>query len=493
MDTLEKNKQSNPANSIKLAPPRRQINLPNKDIFRAYDIRGQIGREWCIDNDYHIAFLIGQAIATQLQQKQGVYSRQIIVGRDGRLSSPVIAEQLIKGLRSAGCAVVDLGLTATPVVYFALQHLHIPNSVMVTGSHNPPDHNGIKIVYGLKPLAESEIKAIFHIIQKQDFVTHTKYASYQQYTRIIQAYQKALVNNIRLKRRLKIGIDAGNGATSIFSESLFTQLGCQVSAIFCEVDGNFPNHSPDPTSPQNLQALMKLVKQQQLDIGIAFDGDGDRIIAIDNKGNILWPDRIMMLLAQDVLKNNPGATIVYDVKCSYLLPKVIKQAGGKPSMCISGHSILKREMLRQNAIMGGEFSGHIVMPDRWSEFDDGPYIAARLLEILASTDVPCNEVFAQFPQTFSTPEEKISFDNPRQARQALKEFIQYADFAAGRISLIDGFRIDYEDGWGLVRSSNTSSSLTLRFEANSKKRLQEIQDQFRNIFKKSKLSQKLPF
>ena len=462
----------------------------NKDIFRAYDIRGEIGKDWCLDNDFHEVFLIGQAIGSQLKK---CHSPEIIIGRDGRITSPAIAEQLLKGLLSTGCKVIDLGLTATPVVCFALSHLGIANSVMVTGSHNPANHNGIKIVYDLKPLSGSDILSLFHTIENSDFSNPSKEGSYHSYKPIIQNYLQAIVQNIDLKQSFNIGIDSGNGATSLFSESLFTKLGCKVSPLYCEVDGTFPNHSPDPTSPENLKSLIKLVKDNDLDIGIAFDGDGDRVIAVDNNGKILWPDRILMLLAQDVLKKNPNSTIVFDVKCSFLLPKVIKQAGGIASMCISGHSILKMEMLRLNAIIGGEFSGHIVMRDRWSDFDDGPYVAARLLEVLSNTRLSCSEIFAQIPDSFSTPEQKIIFDTPKQARQALKNFIRLADFSQGNISLIDGLRVDYEDAWGLVRSSNTTASLTLRFEANSERRLKEIQQQFRHIFLNSDLKQKLPF
>jgi len=468
--------------------------LINKEIFRAYDIRGQIGKDWCLNNDFQDAFLIGQAIGQQLVKR--CKSPQIIVGRDGRFSSDPIAEQLIQGLTSVGCNVADIGLTATPVVYFALAHLDIPNSIMVTGSHNPPDHNGIKIVYESTPLTGLVIETLYFDIIHNDFQTpspNVKQGSYIWHENINEAYQKAILNNIELKRPLRIAIDGSNGAASLFAESLFSQLGCEVHPLFCELDGSFPNHSPDPTVPANLNSLMELVKQKKLDIGIAFDGDGDRMIAVDNEGKILWPDRIMILLAEDVLKKNPGSRIVFDVKCSYLLPKSIRKAGGQPSMCVSGHSILKMQMQRLNAIMGGEFSGHIVMPDRWSNFDDGPYVAARLLEILSANKKSVSDIFKQIPDSYSTPEYKLHLKKTSEAEELVEQFIRNSDFPGADLSLIDGLRVDYKDGWGLIRSSNTSACLGFRFEAESEQRLEEIKQQFRQAFEKTNNTQALPF
>ena len=461
----------------------------NKDIFKAYDIRGQIGKEWCLNDDYNDAYLIGQAIGNQMVKRN---SPNIVVGRDGRVSSEQISKNLINGLQSVGCNVTDIGLTATPVTYFALSKLSIANAVMITGSHNPPDHNGIKIVYELSPLTGLVIETLYFDILREDF-HHTKNGKYTQYKNIIEEYQQAIVENISLEKTLRIGIDASNGATSLFAESLFTRLGCEVFPLFCELDGTFPNHSPDPTVPENLVPLIKLVKQQQLDIGIAFDGDGDRMIAVDNQGNLLWPDRIMILLAQDVLKAKPRARIVYDVKCSFLLPQEIRKAGGQSTMCVSGHSILKMQMKRLNAAMGGEFSGHIVMPDRWNDFDDGPYVAARLLEILSKLDQSTSEIFEEIPDSFSTAEYKFKVDDHQTANLLVEKFIQQADFSGANLSLIDGLRVDYEDGWGLVRSSNTSSCLGFRFEATTEKRLDEIKNEFRQVFISIGNNQSLPF
>jgi phosphomannomutase/phosphoglucomutase len=462
----------------------------NKDIFRAYDIRGQIGKEWCLKNSFEDAYAIGQAIGTQLV-KRG--SAEIIIGRDARITSEAIRDSLVSGLNSVGCNVTDIGLTATPVVYFALKHLNISNAVMITGSHNPPDHNGIKIVYENAPLTGLVIETLYFDIVCDAFDTNSTKGKHINLDHINQEYQKAIVENINLKHPLRIAIDAGNGATSLFVESLFTQLGCEVHPLFCELDGTFPNHSPDPTVPKNLKALVVLVKEKDLDIGIAFDGDGDRMIAVDNNGTLLWPDRIMILLAQDVLKNHPSARIVFDVKCSYLLPKAINDAGGQASMCVSGHSILKMQMKRLNASMGGEFSGHIVMPDRWNDFDDGPYVAARLLEILSSTPQSSSEVFNNIPDSISTPEYKLHTDNHNDSNKLVEDFIKNADFAGATLTLIDGLRVDFPDGWGLVRSSNTSSCIGFRFEAVSQARLDVIMDQFRHVFQKLNYKQSLPF
>jgi len=450
----------------------------NKDIFRAYDIRGQIGKEWCVDDEYQDAYYIGQAIGNQLVKRNAA---SIIVGRDGRISSAAIHKNLVAGLQSVGCNVTDIGLTATPVVYFAIDFLGINNAIMITGSHNPPDHNGIKVVYESMPITAIVIETLYYDILRNDFPTHTQ-GSYVEHHNIISEYIRRVSQDIQLARPLRIGIDSSNGATALFSEELFTQIGCEVHPLYCDLDGSFPNHSPDPTVPENLSALISLVRKKQLDIGIAFDGDGDRMIAVDNQGNILWPDRIMILLAQDVLKNDPHARIVYDVKCSYLLPKAVSDAGGQASMCVSGHSILKIQMLRLNAAMGGEFSGHIVMRDRWSNFDDGPYVAARLIELLANSSQTSSELFGQIPASFSTPEYKLKVTHASDAEALVEKFIQHADFAGANLSLLDGLRVDYEDGWGLVRSSNTSPCLGFRFEAATEQRLETIKQQFRTVF-----------
>lgn len=463
-------------------------NIINKDIFKAYDIRGKVGTDWCLNENYNDAFLIGQALGNQLKEAN---SNQIIVGRDGRNSSESISENLILGLLSVGCDVTDIGLVATPVVYFCLDLLNIHNCAMVTGSHNPPMHNGIKMVTNRVATSQQMIESLYFDIRNKEFDGNL--GTFSKYDNAIDQYQEAIIDNIKLKRQLRVGIDSGNGATALFSESLFNALGCEVYPLFCEIDGNFPNHSPDPTTPENLESLIALVKEKNLDIGLAFDGDGDRMIAVDNNGTLLWPDRIQILLAQDVLSNNPNSIIVFDIKSSMLLPAEIRKAGGQAAFCHNGHSIMKREVLRLDAIMGGEFSGHIVMRDRWNDFDDAPYVAARFLEILSNTDKTSAEVFQRIPDSYSTQEYKIKAKNIRDAAELVATFTKNACFAGANLNLLDGLRVEYDDAWGLIRSSNTSAAVGLRFEATSAKRLEEIKESFRQVFKAIDYKEQLPF
>ena len=465
------------------------VNIINKDIFKAYDIRGEIGKDWCLKDNYNDAFLIGQALGSHIINNG---SKQIIVGRDGRHSSENISQNLVLGLLSVGCDVTDIGLTATPVVYFCLSHLNVPNCAMVTGSHNPPDHNGIKMVTNNVATSQQMIESLYVDISTKEFYGE-KLGEYIHFEDAIAKYHQAIKADIQLNKRLRVGIDAGNGATALFAEKLFTSLDCEVHPLFCEVDGSFPNHSPDPTSPQNLENLITLVQQQKLDIGIAFDGDGDRMIAVDNKGKILWPDRILILLAKSVLNNSTNSRFVLDIKCSMLLPSEIRKAGGQVAICPNGHSIMKREVLKLDAVMGGEFSGHIVMRDRWNDFDDAPYVAARFLEILANTDQTSSEIFQQIPDSFSTHEYQIKEKNIHEAAAVVESFIKNANFMGASLNLLDGLRVEYDDGWGLIRSSNTSASIGLRFEANTAERLEEIKNSFKSVFKAINYQQNLPF
>jgi len=460
----------------------------NKDIFKAYDIRGKIGVDWCLHENYNDAFLIGQALGNQLIKAQ---SNKIIVGRDGRNTSEAISKKLILGLLAVGCDVTDIGLVATPVCYFCLDQLAIPNCAMITGSHNPPDHNGIKMVTNRIATSKQMIESLYSDICNLDFADNQ--GNYNKYDYSIVEYQNAIAKNIQLKKKLKVGIDASNGATALFAESLFTSLGCEVHPLYCEVDGNFPNHSPDPTTPENLVGLISLVKDKKLDVGLAFDGDGDRMIAVDNNGALLWPDRILILLAQKVLVTHPQSTIVYDIKCNMLLAPEIEKAGGIARFCPNGHSIMKREVLKHDAIIGGEFSGHIVMRDRWNDFDDAPYVAARFLEILSQTDKSCDEVFHEIPNSQSTHEYKIKTKDIREAAKLVSNFIDHSNFPGAQLNLLDGLRVEYEDGWGLVKASNTSAAIGLRFEALTAKRLEEIKQSFRDVFKLIEFKQELPF
>ncbi|RVU86276.1 phosphomannomutase/phosphoglucomutase [Leucothrix sargassi] len=460
--------------------------LMQPDIFRAYDIRGKVNEDFFPPDAYDIGLVIGAKLLSQGRN-------EILLGRDGRLSSPEIKQFLLSGLLDSGCNVVDLGLTPTPVAYFAIDHLSIPDAVIVTASHNPGHYNGIKMVVNNCPLTKDEIRAIYETIAEGSVGKAESVGSCKHYEAILEEYTAAVISDISLKKTLKVGIDCGNGVTSLLAESLFSQLGCEVSPLFCELDGNFPNHSPDPTEPKNLVALQKLVIENKLDLGIAFDGDGDRVIAVDSNGKILWPDRIMILLAKEMLRENPNATVVCDIKCSYLLKNSVEQAGGKIALCPTGHSHLKRTTRETNAILGGEFSGHIILRDRWSCHDDGLYAAARFIEALAAQPESCAEIFKKIPDSFSTPEYRIPQASTATAAAKLSELMGNTNFKDASLCLIDGMRVDYHDGWGLMRTSNTSPDLTFRFEAESAHRLESIKTVFRTLLIDTGIKADLPF
>ena len=440
-------------------------------IFRAYDVRGV----YADTLTEHSVRLIGQAIGSQLRD---MGEQAVVLGRDGRLSSPSLAQAAVEGLLQAGCHVIDLGMLPTPVLYYAVQSGLAPHGVMITGSHNPPDQNGIKIVINGQSLYNEHIQRLYERIIRGE-LWHQPSASKLQQTSILPAYQQAFCAQVHLQRRLRIGLDCGNGATAVLGAALFRDIGCEVHPLYCEVDGTFPNHSPDPTQPANLQALQALVREKHLDIGIAFDGDGDRMIAVDGNGHILWPDRILQLLAQAVLTEQPGRVVAYDVKCTYRLDHTIRAAGGIPAMCISGHSLLKKFIREHDAVLGGEFSGHIVLRDRGMESDDGMYIAARLLETLSSESASPAEVFARIAEGFSTQEFKQCFESYEAAHAAVEFWQQHQQLQASHIITLDGIRAEYPDGWGLARASNTCPCITLRFEADTQERLEAIRNLFR--------------
>ncbi|MEN9425405.1 MAG: hypothetical protein RL122_2788 [Pseudomonadota bacterium] len=455
-------------------------------LFRAYDVRGVYA-----DNlTEHSAYLIGQAIGSQLRD---LGTQSVVLGRDGRLSSPALAHAAAQGLLQAGCHVTDLGMLPTPVLYFAVQSGLAAHGVMITGSHNPPNENGIKIVINSECQYNEQIQRLYERIMRGE-LWHEPQAGKLQTAHILPNYLQTVCQQIHLQRRLRIGLDCGNGATALLAKQLFRDIGCEVHPLFCEVDGNFPNHSPDPTQPANLRSLQTLVREQALDIGIAFDGDGDRLIAVDGNGHILWPDRILTLLAQNVLREQPGRIVAYDVKCTYRLDKAIRDAGGIPGMCISGHSLLKKYVRDHDAVLGGEFSGHIVLRDRGMEYDDGMYIAARLLEILAQETASPATIFARIPEGFSTPEHKLRFASYDAATAAMAIWMQHQQLHAQRLITLDGMRAEYADGWGLARASNTSPSITLRFEADTAERLEAIRAVFRADIQRLQLTTAaLPF
>jgi phosphomannomutase/phosphoglucomutase len=441
----------------------------SQSIFKAYDIRGIVEDELSPD----VVKLIGQAIGTE---SIACGERGVVVGRDGRLSGLGLIDALKDGLKSTGCHVVDIGMVPTPLVYYATYTKATSSGVMVTGSHNPPEYNGFKIMIAGETLSGERIQALYTRIQTQDFSTGHGTSTKVD---IEDDYIECVAAGIKLDKPLHIVIDAGNGVAGNIAPKLFERLGVKVTKLFCLVDGTFPNHHPDPSKMANLEDVIKEVKSTDADMGFAFDGDGDRLGLIDNKGNVIWADRQMILYARDILSRNAGAKIVFDVKCSSLLPKDITEHGGEPIMSRTGHSFIKAKLKETNAALGGEMSGHIFFKERWYGFDDALYTGARLLEILSKTDKNCAQVFADLPDSINTPEINIHFDKQGQQFEAMDKLSSHVNFDGAKITTIDGVRVDYPNGWGLVRPSNTTPCLVLRFEANTEKVLQEIKGKFK--------------
>lgn len=451
-------------------------------IFRAYDIRGIVGENL----NAEILYVLGLAVGTKALRQQ---QKSIVVGRDGRRSGPELSEALINGLTDTGIQVIDIGLVPTPLVYFAAYELEIYSGVMLTGSHNPAHYNGLKIVINKKTLMDESITDLYRTIHKQDF--QLAHGSRQQHC-IIEAYIHRVKADIKMERKLRVVVDAGNGVTGIIAPRLFEALGCEVIPLFCEVDGEFPNHHPDPSDPKNLKSLMATVLAEKADIGIAFDGDGDRLGVVTNQGINIYPDRQLMCFAQSVLENRPGGKIVFDVKCTKNLERLIYEYGGIPCWSKTGHSFIKAKISEENALLGGEMSGHIFFNDKWYGFDDGLYSAARLLEILSQQSCSANDFFAQFPDSVNTPELKLAIEEG-QKFAFMQKLIEQCDFGEGKINTLDGLRVEFNDGWGLIRASNTSPSLVLRFEADNQQRLEQIQSLFREQLLTLDSSVILPF
>ena len=456
----------------------------SRSMFRAYDIRGVLGKTLNAD----VARLIGRAIGSEMA---GRGLKTIAVGRDGRLSGPSLSAALIDGLRSTGADVTDIGAAPTPVLYFATHHLNLGSGVMVTGSHNPPDYNGFKIVLGGETLAEDAIQNLYARISESNFVAGT---GGLQSMNLQHDYLDRISNDVQVERRLKVVVDCGNGIAGATAPAVLEAIGCEVVPLFCEVDGRFPNHHPDPSDPHNLQDLALTVKQIKADVGIAFDGDGDRLGVVTTDGESVYADRLLMLFSRDVLSRNPGATIIYDVKCTGKLQPMILEAGGSPIMWRTGHSLIKAKMRETNAELAGEMSGHFFFKERWYGFDDAIYAAARLLEILAAdlAGRTPTEVFASLPKGVSTPELKIPMEEGEHYR-FVQAFQQKAKFEGARITTIDGMRADWPDGWGLVRASNTTPVLVLRFDADNEKALHRIQTVFRGQLLQLNPKLQLPF
>jgi len=446
----------------------------SKDIFKAYDIRGIVGNTLTAD----AARLIGQAIGTAAIARK---VKAIVVGRDGRLSGPELSDALAEGIRATGIDVIDVGRVATPMLYFAAYELGTLSGVMVTGSHNPPDYNGFKMMLAGETLAGDTIQTLYQSIQQKELVQvdEEDQGAYRHHD-IAEAYLDRIVGDIQLQRPMNIVIDCGNGVPGAFAPILYRRLGCKVRELFCEVDGNFPNHHPDPAKPENLQDVIEALAKTDAEIGLAFDGDGDRLGVVTKEGNIIWPDRQLMLFAADVLERNPGAQVIYDVKSTRLLDPWIREHGGKPVMARTGHSFIKAKIKETGALMAGEMSGHVFFKERWYGFDDGLYAGARLLEVLSKVEDP-SALLNALPNAISTPELNLKMKEGE--NHALIETLQQtAKFDGAReVITIDGLRVEYPDGFGLARASNTTPVIVLRFEADTEAALERIKADFRRV------------
>lgn len=455
---------------------------PPIHVFRAYDIRGIVDTALTADLTYRV----GRAIGSEARV---CGERHIYVGRDGRLSSPALHKAVIDGLLESGCDVTDLGLVTTPMMYFAAIRFGTGSGVMVTGSHNPPDYNGIKIVLGGQTLASERIQALRQRIEQGAYATGAgRLDSFD----IAPHYIERITGDAKLSRPFRVAVDCGNGAASVIAPDLLRALGCEVVELYCEVDGRFPNHHPDPSRPENLRDLIATVREQQADLGFAFDGDGDRLGVVTSNGEIIWPDRQMMLFAQDILARHPGGSIIFDVKSTRNLARVIGQHGGNPIMWKSGHSLLKARLRETGSLLAGEMTGHLCFADRWYGFDSAAYTAARLLEILSRDSRSPQEVFAELPDMIGTPELHLCMEEGEQFT-FMERLMPVAHFEDATVTSIDGLRVDFDDGWGLVRASNTQPCLTLRFEGENEAALERIQQRFRMLLLELDPKLVLPF
>lgn len=459
-----------------------------QEIFKAYDIRGIVGKSLTPE----IVEAIGQALGSEATARR---QTQICIGYDGRLSGPELAAALARGIRKTGIHVIHLGMVATPMVYFAAYHLGINCGVMVTGSHNPPDYNGLKMVLAGETLSGEAIQGLRQrILDKQLFEGRGSESSYD----IAADYIAKIKTDIQLKRPMKIAVDCGNGVAGAYAKKLYEAIGCEVEELFCEVDGHFPNHHPDPSVPDNLADLIVALKNGNAELGLAFDGDGDRLGVVTKDGNIIYPDRQLLLFAAEVLKQNPAAAIIYDVKSTRHLAPWIQARGGQPVIWKTGHSLVKAKIRETGAALAGEMSGHVFFNDsrdgqkRWYGFDDGLYAGARLLEILSQVD-DASAALNSLPDSVSTPEQHIQMQEgePHALIATLQKTAKFE--GANEVITIDGLRVEYPDGFGLMRPSNTTPVIVLRFEADSLDALQRIQAQFRSIIMKAAPAARLPF
>ena len=452
------------------------------EIFKAYDIRGIVGKTLTRANVERI----GHAIGSEARERG---SRSICIGRDGRLSGPELVKALARGLTRAGCDVIDIGCVPTPVLYFATHFLGTHSGISVTGSHNPPDYNGLKIMLAGETLSGEAIQSLRQRLLDNRLVQGDGLVAQDD---VREPYLQRIVSDVKLARKLRVAVDCGNGVAGEMAPELLRRLGCEVTELFCEIDGRFPNHHPDPAHPENLEDLIHTVTGGDYDVGLAFDGDGDRLGVISPDGQIIWPDRQLILYARDVLSRQHGAEIIYDVKCSRTVEAAIRDAGGRPTMWKTGHSFIKAKLRETGAPFAGEMSGHMFFQERWYGFDDGLYTAARLLEILTHEPRPIQEIFASLPNTVNTPELNVKFPEGEHYT-AMKELIAAASFPDGKTTTIDGLRVDFPDGFGLVRASNTTPVWVLRFEGDNPMALARIQGRFRELILHVRPGLALPF
>ncbi|MDR6153435.1 phosphomannomutase [Acidovorax delafieldii] len=439
---------------------------PTPAIFKAYDIRGIVPST--LNED--VALGLGRAFGTAARAEG---QTTVAVGRDGRLSGPAMSAALIQGLVEAGIEVIDVGLVTTPLLYFAASTL-CSSGIQVTGSHNPKDYNGFKMVLNGRAIYGDEIQALRRTMEQESWQLVPGGAV--RHVDVLPAYRERIVGDVKLARRLKIVVDCGNGIAGASAPAIFRALGCEVTELYSEVDGNFPNHHPDPSKPENLRDLIEALKTSDAELGLAFDGDGDRLGIVTKDGTNIFPDRQMMLFAQDVLSRVPGGEIIFDVKCTQRLAPAIAAAGGVPVMFKTGHSLIKARMKETNSPLGGEMSGHIFFKERWYGFDDGTYAGCRLLEILSRSDDPSG-VLNALPTSFSTPELNVACaeGEPHRLTAELQALAAETFAAPASISTIDGLRVDWPDGFGLIRASNTTPVLVLRFEGHTPEALARIE------------------
>jgi len=454
----------------------------NPGIFKAYDIRGILGKT--LDNG--IAYQIGQAFGSTAVDCGEHY---VVIGRDGRLSGPELSAALAKGLQSTGTSVIDIGMVATPMLYYATHHLAARSGIMVTGSHNPPDYNGFKMVLARQAIYGEAIQSLYRSIVAQDFV-HDEGGYFALDIR--DDYLDRILSDVKLARPMKIAIDCGNGVAGSIAGDLYRALGCDMTELFCDVDGSFPNHHPDPAHLENLQDLIHALANGDAELGLAFDGDGDRLGVVTKDGQVIFPDRQLMLFAQDVLTRHPGGAILYDVKCTRHIAPWVSAAGGEPLMCQTGHSLVKARMRETGAPFGGEMSGHLFFKDRWYGFDDGLYAGARLLE-LASRMQDITQTLNALPQSKSTPELQVALAEGENHALVARMQAEAEWPGASQVITIDGVRVEYANGFGLARPSNTTPIVVMRFEADTQEAIEAIQAEFRQAFLAVKPDAQLPF